>query len=331
MNFDGKLLARAREGLEAQHQQNLTEQQRRLSMIYRRIPEIEQIDQSMRKQMTELVKLTLSRPSDLQARIQALRDRNLELQFQRAELLTDHGFPIDYLDDIYTCPYCKDTGYQHNEICSCLKRRYNQELTKELSTLLRDGNESFENFDLNLYSEFPDSSGLIPRESMKAVFAGCHKFAMNFPNVSSNLLLRGGTGLGKTYLSACIARVVSGKGYSVCYDTATSALEAFEHQKFAYNSEDAENAAVKVRRMLSCDLMILDDLGTEMVTSLTLSALYTLINSRLTSGSKMIISTNCSDEELERKYTPQICSRLHGEFLELPFFGTDLRQKTRKK
>ena len=166
---------------------------------------------------------------------------------------------------------------------------------------------------------------------MAVVFAGCRKFADRFPDVSSNLLLRGGTGLGKTYLSACIARVVAEKGYSVCYDSASTALEAFERQKFSRNPEEAEAASVRVKRMLSCDLMILDDLGTEMVTPMSVSALYTLINTRLNEHRRTIISTNCSDEELSRRYTPQICSRIQGEFLELPFYGTDIRRLRHKK
>ena len=140
-----------------------------------------------------------------------------------------------------------------------------------------------------------------------------------------DLLLQGGTGLGKTYLSACIARVVADKGCSVCYDSASSALEAFERQKFSRDPEEAEAAAVRVRRMLSCDLMLLDDLGTEMVTPMSLSALYTLINTRLVNGRRTVISTNCSDEDLQSRYTPQIVSRLNGEFLHLPFVGQDIR------
>ena len=125
--------------------------------------------------------------------------------------------------------------------------------------------------------------------------------------------------------------VIAEKGYSVCYDSASSALEAFERQKFSRDPDDAEAASIRVQRMLSCDLMILDDLGTEMVTPMSLSALYTLINSRLNGNLRTIISTNCTDEELERRYTPQICSRIKGEFLELPFCGTDIRQLKRKK
>ena len=332
MSYDGKLLALARSGLAMEREKNQAEQQRRIGLVYDRIPEIEQIDHTLRSHMAELVQLTLSKPSDMKEQLRNLQDRNLDLQMRRAELLTEYGFPIDYLEEIVSCPKCRDTGYDGSNLCDCLKRRYNQELTKELSSLLKSGDESFDNFDLSYYPDSQDpQTGIIPQKAMEAVFAGCKKYAYNFPDVSSNLLLRGATGLGKTYLSACIARVVAEKGFSVCYDTATSALDAFERQKFSRSPEEADTAALKVSRMLSCDLMILDDLGTEMVTPMSTSALYTLINTRLNEGKRTVITTNCSDEALSRRYTPQICSRIQGEFLELPFFGTDIRQLKCKK
>lgn len=326
MPYDGKLLAQAREALEQRRADNAAEQQRRLSLVYARDPEIERIDLRLRRQMAELVRLTVSRTPDLAEKLELLKRDNLELQAERAERLTALGRPIDWLDEIVSCPICRDTGMDGAQPCRCLKKLYNQALTKELSALLRHGDESFERFDLSLYDEQPlEGSTVSPRFAMERIFAQCRKFADSFPAVSSNLLFQGGTGLGKTYLSACIARVVADKGYSVCYDSAASALEAFEAQKFARDPESAEAAAARVRRMLDCDLMILDDLGTEMVTSVTVSALYTLINSRLNAGKKTIISTNCTDEELLRKYTPQICSRIKGEFLRLPFVGRDIR------
>ena len=326
MPYDGKLLAQAREALEQRRADNAAEQQRRLSLVYARDPEIEQIDLRLRRQMAELVRLTVSRAPDLAEKLEVMKHDNLELQADRAERLTALGLPIDYLDEIVSCPICRDTGMDGAQPCRCLKKLYNQALTKELSALLRHGDESFERFDLSLYDEQPlEGSTVSPRFAMERIFAQCRKFADSFPDVSSNLLFQGGTGLGKTYLSACIARVVADKGYSVCYDSAAAALEAFEAQKFARDPEAAEAAAARVRRMLDCDLMILDDLGTEMITSVTVSALYTLINSRLNAGKKTIISTNCSDEELQRKYTPQICSRIKGEFLRLPFVGRDIR------
>ena len=332
MAHDGVLLARARDNLNQEKQKNEEERQRRLSLVYHQIPEIETIDLSLRSHMAELVKLTLAKPADLKEQIAALQKRNLDLQMRRAELLTEHGYPIDFLDEIYSCSECRDNGYVHGVLCKCMEKRYNMEMTKELSGLLRGGEESFDSFDLSLYPDCPDpNSGLSPRKAMSSVFSHCRYFAESFPSYSSNLLLRGGTGLGKTYLSACIARVVAGKGYSVCYDSASSALEAFEQQKFSRVPEESDAAAVRVKRMLSCDLMILDDLGTEMVTPMSVSALYTLINTRLNEGRLTVINTNCSDEELERRYTPQICSRIHGEFQELPFYGMDIRRLKREK
>ena len=157
----------------------------------------------------------------------------------------------------------------------------------------------------------------------------CRRYAENFSDSSTNLLFQGGTGLGKTYLSACIARVVSARGFSVCYDTASAALDNYEKAKFSRDTEEGEAAAVKIRRMESCDLMILDDLGTEMTTSMSQSALYTLINTRLVDKKPTIVSTNLSDDELTRRYTPQIASRILGEFQCLPFVGTDIRRMKR--
>lgn len=324
MAYDGKLLARARTQLDLIRSDNQAEHQRRLSLVYARVPEIQRMDETMRRQMTELVRLTISHPVDLKERLAALEKDNLDIQMRRAELLVENGWPVEYLDDIYSCPKCRDSGVYEGGVCSCLEKLYNKELTKELGTLLQHGDESFERFDLNYYDAAP-VGGVSPRETMTMVLGACRKFADNFPAVSANLLFQGGTGLGKTYLSACIARVVAAKGYSVCYDSAAAALEAFEVQKFSRDPEAGEAANARVRRMLDCDLMILDDLGTEMISSISTSALYTLLNTRLVNGKKIIISTNCSDEELQKKYTPQIYSRIKGEFLRLPFVGRDIR------
>lgn len=317
MALDGKLLARARENLENIHADNVAEHYLRQEKIYSRIPEIERIDTRLRTQMAELVGLTLRGGAELNAAIKALEDESLALQKKKAELLVERGYEMDYLDDIFSCKTCRDTGYFGGKMCSCLKAMYNAEVTRELGTLLKNSDECFEKFDLSLYGD--------ARESMEIVYNTCREYANSFSERSMNLMFQGGTGLGKTFLSACIARVVAGNGHSVCYDTASSALEAFETKKFSRDAQTAENAAVKVDRMLDCELMILDDLGTEMPTPMSVSALYTLINTRLVNGRKTVISTNLTDAELSKRYNPQICSRLEGEFTKLPFFGSDIR------
>ncbi len=330
MPYDGKLLARARGELDKQRAANQDEMQRRYNEVTARLPEIRNIDARLRGHMAQLVRLTIGKKPDMQEQITALREENLDLQMRRAELLTAAGFGAGYLDEIVSCPLCRDTGVYKGGVCRCLERLYNRELTKELGVLMRRGDESFEKFDLSLYpTETDASAGMVPREVMRKVSEACRRYANNFSGTSANLLFQGGTGLGKTYLSACIARVVSSRGFSVCYDTAASALDKYELAKFNRDTPEGEAAAVQIRRMESCDLMILDDLGTEMPTPMAQSALYTLVNSRLVNGRKTIISTNLTNDELNKRYTPQIASRILGEFQCLPFVGTDIRRLKR--
>ena len=328
MAYDGKLLARARAELEKQRAANQAEQLRRQGEVYAALPEVGRIDAALRGHMARLVRLTIAGGPAMAGEIGKIREENLDLQMRRAELLTAGGFGADYLHEIVSCPLCRDTGIYEGKVCRCLDRLYNAELTRELGTLMRRGDESFEAFDLRLYPDAPGTGedGMSARETMGMVFSVCRDYAEDFAPHAPNLLFQGGTGLGKTYLSACIARVVAGKGFSVCYDTAASALELYEKAKFARDSAEGEQAALRIRRMESCDLMILDDLGTEMLTQMSQSALYTLVNNRLVNERTSIISTNLSNEDLARRYSPQIASRILGEFKHFPFVGEDIRR-----
>ena len=306
MARNGIYLARAREQIAQQRAENEREHRRRVDDAYRRVPGLRALDQTLQQQMITLVGLTMRHGSDPTDELRALERANLDTQAQRAELLTAYHLPVDYTDDIYSCPRCHDTGYVQGQPCECLLRRYNAELTRDLSRLLQHGDESFEHFDLTLYDESA-------RPKMERVFQVCRTFAQTFRPGTMNL-------------SACIARVVAGAGYAVAYETAATALDAFECAKFQRSSDSGEAAAQRVEQYLGCDLMILDDLGTEMITAYSTSALYTLINTRLTRKKATIISTNCSNEELQKKYTPQILSRIEGEYQTLPFVGRDIRQ-----
>ena len=328
MSYNGAVLARARERLAKRREDNAAEQQRRTRAVYARIPRVEEIDLALRRQMAELCALTLSRDAGAAERVEALRAENLALQRERAQLLRDAGLPANWLDDIYSCEKCRDTGFIGSELCSCLRREYKLCLTRELSGLLRDGKESFASFRLDLYSAEPDPAlgGMSPRETMDIVFKTCLAYAKNFSPRSPNLLFRGGTGLGKTFLSACIAREAADRGYSVAYESAPAALGEFENARFSRDADAAAAASARVREYLECDLMILDDLGTEMSTGFTVAALYQLVNTRLNAGRPSIISTNLSDAEIERRYGAQTASRLAGEYELLSFAGTDIRR-----
>ncbi len=318
--MDGKLLAQAREQLAQLKQANTEEAQRRRSEVYRRAPQVRTMDARLKQIMVEVFGAAMGHGGDLKA----LEQESLDIQMHRAELLVSLGYDAQYLDEIVHCKKCRDSGYVMGHMCSCLKELYEREVAKSLSSLLLAGNERFENFDLTLYDDVcSPRTGVSPRQCMSVIFAFCKTYAEHFTPGSINLLLRGGPGLGKTFLSACIARVVAEKGLSVVYESAGDAFEAFEEKKFS-RYEDCSGSE-KVQRMLSCDLLILDDLGTEMPGSFGPAALYALLNKRIASKGSMIISTNLTPEELRRRYTPQIASRIEGEFEPLEFCGRDIR------
>ncbi len=332
MPYNPKLLALAREKLIEIRKENVNEHIRRVRQVYQRIPEIKQIDESLRTQLVELARIAFSHAEDQQQKITVLKEENLSLQMKRAELLVQNGYPITWLDEIVTCPICRDSGNTDTGICQCLEKLYNKELTLSLSTLLHTGDESFEKLDLSLYSdEYSDYFQCVPREYMRKVFQFCREYAEKFPAVKEDLLFQGEPGLGKTYLSACIAREIAGRGFSVLYDTAVSAFASFEDKQFSRSPEQSEAGAEKVRRMLDCDLLILDDLGTEVVTPVVTSALYTLVNTRLNIKKRTIISTTLYADELASRYTPSIASRLDGYFKTIHFAGSDIRAILRSR
>ena len=152
-------------------------------------------------------------------------------------------------------------------------------------------------------------------------FQNCRRYALTFTPNSGNLLFVGGTGLGKTYLAACVARVVADRGFSVCYETSAHLFSKLEQARFNGNDENRREAA----KFTECDLLILDDLGTEMPGQFVTAALYGLLNDRILAGKPMVISTNLNVDEMSRRYSPQIASRLHGGFQRLTFVGEDIR------
>ena len=318
MALDGKLLARARTRLAEEKAENAALRERREAEVYAAVPEIRRIDAEMRGLLGELLDL-IGRGGDVSAALERVQKKSAALCAEKAELLTARGYTADYLDEIVMCPACRDSGYRADgTICDCLLRRYEEEKAKELSALLRAGEKSFADFRLDYYTGEA-------RACMELTLAAARAYAESFGPDSANLLLQGGTGLGKTFLSGCIARTVSSLGRSVVYETAQEAFGAFEEQKFSRDAETYAAASEKVKRILNCELLILDDLGTELTTSFTQSALYNIINSRLTANRKTIVSTNLGDAELAARYIPQIVSRINGEYETLLFMGRDIR------
>ena len=206
-------------------------------------------------------------------------------------------------------------------MCACLRKLCLQEQKKELLHLT-GGGASFRDFRLDYYPEKTDPNyGASPRKIMEANLKICRSFAAAFEPGMGNLLFVGGTGLGKTFLSACIADQVVEQGYSVAYESAPQLFAKLEKNRF---DPDEESKAL-VAEFAACDLLIIDDLGTEMPGNFVTAALYSLLNDRLLANKSMLISTNLNIEEIAKRYSPQIASRMQGCFRGLTFVGEDIR------
>ena len=328
MAYDKALISQILRQLEQQRQQHEAEAEERRYRLTRTIPRLGEIDRELRATSAKAMRIAFESENTDRA-IAALRDRNLALQDEKRRILLQNGYPADYLAVACDCPNCRDTGYVENGLCSCVRQRVAAEQKKNLSSLLPVDRETFDTFRLEYYSTQPDNRfGISPREMAKSNYHRCASFAEHFGASYENLSLYGASGLGKTFLSSCIARRVTDRGFSVTYDTAISIFDQYNHVKFG--NGDFSAASQALLRFRSADLLIIDDLGTEMPGAFHTSCLYDLLSRRLMARLPIILSTNLLPDELEKRYSAAIASRILGEFTQLRFIGSDIR-KIRKK
>lgn len=320
MAYSEEVLHRARARLLQEKTLYKAETAARRAQALRDYPRLQEIDQALRQSVAGAVAAAFRKGEDTTAAIAALKEKNLALQREREWILASAELDESVLDPPPFCPHCGGSGYVGAGMCECLRELCRQEQKKELSSLL-GGKESFDGFRLELYSTEPDPNlGVSPRQLMERTFRRCRRYAREFGSGAPSLLFTGGPGLGKTFLSACIARAVADNGYSVVYDTAGKLFSDFEAVKFGGNQQDL------TRKYLQCDLLIIDDLGTEMTTQFTQSVLYRVLNDRLLENRPVIVSTNLSDQALRQHYSAPIASRLLGAFEVCLFLGQDIRQ-----
>ena len=329
MSYDGKIMRRALARFDEDKQRRAQQMEERRQLLYTRIPRLAEIERELGGTMSQIIASALRRGADPMPAIRVIRDKNLDLQQERRDVLLAYGYDANYLDEEPHCPLCRDSGYRGSAVCSCLQQYYAREQIAELSQLLNMGSETFETFNLDWYSKERNGRPRSPYEAAERNFDTCRDYANQFSPRSGNLLLFGPSGLGKTFLSACIARVVSENGYSVVYDTASHIFGQFEAAKFRRDEEDGSDA--DVARYMDCDLLIMDDLGTEMTTAFVQSALYQIVNSRLVRGKKTIINTNLLLKEIGQRYGAAVQSRIEGEYEQLPFIGEDIRKLKRQR
>jgi len=293
--------------------------------VNERFPQIREINSRLSDTAMELFHV-LQAGGDTQEQIEQIRRRNLEGQRIVRQMLLANGLPEDYLELHYTCPKCDDTGYANGCYCDCLKRELGRLAIEEMNRHAQVKLCSFDSFSLEYYRNDPACY-----ETMRRILAFCKRYAAQFDSHAPSLLLSGNTGLGKTHLSLAIASEVMQKGYGVLYDSVINLLRRVEREHFGRGEAGADTLEI----LLTCDLLILDDLGAEFDSSFYVSTVYNIINTRLNCGLPTIISTNLTLKELESRYSERFASRIAGYYGKLEFLGNDVRvqkrlQKSRK-
>ncbi len=323
MGYNQENYKRIREEYETKYLRAREEADARREEVYLEIPELRSADRELNGLGLEIMGAVLSgKPEEALA---ALREKNTAILRARGEILKAHGFPADYTEIKYECPLCADSGFVDFKMCSCMKKKIIEAgyETSGMAELL--SNQTFENFSLDYYKNDPTAY-----RRMQQILQLMKQYAESFTvGTSGSLVLFGGTGLGKTHLSSAVARTVLDRGYDVFYTGAVNMLSDFEYQRFG-NSMTGD-VGQDTSRYFSCDLLIIDDLGTEVTNQFTTSVLYNIINTRLNRKLSTVISSNLSQADFKKRYWDRITSRVLGEYTVLPFVGTDVRSQKLNK
>lgn len=322
MPYSRDIYIKARNELQRRRTDAENERKRRHDEVCLKHPQILDYERQMAQSGADAIR-AIGLGENADKFIEQISQANLKAQQMRRSVLTENGYSADYLDINYTCKKCEDTGYIGQNYCDCWHELVKKYAFEELSRSSPMTLSSFSDFRLDYYPSSLDAeSGVVPREHMKNIRDFCQRYADEFSKSSRSLLMYGRTGLGKTHLSLAVAGEVTKKGYSVIYDSAQNILNKIEREHFSRNavSEDTLGAVCE------CDLLILDDLGSEFQTNFTLSTVYTIINNRILLSLPTIISTNLDNRKIEEKYGERIASRIAGDYFNLGFCGKDIRQ-----
>lgn len=286
---------------------------------YEQIPRLLEIDQ-------EISSLSIRKAKSLlggTAEDWDLKEAIAVLSEERLTLLTINGFPTDYLQMQYNCPRCQDTGYIDGQKCICFKKASVELLYMQsnIKDILKKNN--FDSFRLDYYSEEFKcrTTGLSARATAEIAVTKARNFISGFETSDDNLFLYGDTGVGKTFLSHCIAKELIDQGYCVIYFSASDLFEQLAKGTFSHGIEAAEQN----EPIFDCDLLIIDDLGTELTNSFVASSLFLCINERLMRNKSTIISTNLTLEHFAETYSERIFSRISSNYTILKLIGKDIR------
>lgn len=306
-------------------EKNKKELEQKKGTLYSRFPRLKAIEEEMVKISIDITRAILNKTEDAGVLLEQLRKRQMDLKIEKAEILSANKFPIDYLELRYQCKNCKDTGYINGSKCSCLVKKEIMSLYRQSNLGENMKNENFDQFRLDYYSDEKDESGYSPRDNMKDIYMKCIRYVQGFDNHNINLLFIGNPGLGKTFLCNSIAKDLLEQGKSVIYQVSSELIDLVRKYKFDFENED--NNSSSLNDIYDCDLLIIDDLGTELPTQFSSLVIYNILNKRLINNRKIIISTNLNTDEIMKNYSERIYSRLFGNFNMYKFYGEDIRLK----
>lgn len=324
MGYDRRVYDTAYEILNKRRLHAEQEADRRRADFYRVEPRAQEIEQALSRAGSAAAKAVV-RGGNVRQNLEQLRRQSQALRAELDALLARQSMSAKDLEPQYHCPLCKDRGSVDGRMCTCMKELLKEEALRCLNADTPLHLCSFDSFNVSYYPTTPMQNGASPRDIMERVFLYCRKYAENFnAHTTESLLLHGKTGLGKTHLSLAIAGRVIERGYGVVYSSAENLLNRLQDEHFGRSGGDT------MQSLLNCDLLILDDLGTEFRSSFTISAIYNIVNSRQLTEKPVIISTNLSMKELMEYYTERFSSRVIGSYTSIPFCGNDVRQLRRK-
>lgn len=301
---------------------NKRQQDERIREIYEKIPQVEALNDEIAASMAQAGRKKLQGD---EAEVKKLRQEAAALKEQKLQYLKRNGYPADYMEMRYQCPDCRDTGFADGKKCRCFKQMeiellYDQSNIKEVLE-----RENFDTLSMEYYDRehIDEKSGMTVYEYMSMVIGECRNFVETFGNEKGSILFTGSTGCGKTFLSNCIARELIRRCYSVVYLTATDMFDILSDSRF--NGREEEEARDRAAYILECDLLIIDDLGTELINTFTASQLFYCINERLNRKKGTIISTNLALNRMQDEFTERVTSRIMSKYRVLPLLGEDIR------
>lgn len=299
--------------------------QERRADLYRRYPRLEELDSMISASSVQKARRLLEGDDTA---LTALHRELEDYRAQRLSILKSAGLDEHYLDPPYTCPDCKDTGYIGGRQCHCFRQAaidlvYTQ---SNIKSILQE--ENFSHFTFDYYSETLKNpqTGLTARETAQKALKDALTFIKCFDSQFDNLFLYGDTGTGKTFLSNCIAKELLDQGHSVIYFTSFQLFDILEKNKFQKDTD----AAASLQNIFECDLLIIDDLGTELSNTFTVSQLFLCLNERILRKKSTIISTNLGINQLHDTYSERIFSRILSNYIMIKLFGDDIRIQKRK-